>query len=313
MDFRFCETLVKKHLPIASGLILAGLLLATSASSGQNDDAVYQPSPGAIKSDDSDKAIADCTQAIQANPQDKQAYFRRAFAYMQENENDQAISDLNRVLQIDPGFAQGYFRRAFVYMLKDEEDPALADLSQAIQISPKYAWAYFRRAYVYMIKHDYDQAVADLNQVIQIDPNFTRAYSRRDYVYQLKGDYGQVIADLNQTIQSNPKDAGTYNHLAWLLATCPEAGSRNGIQAVQSATTACQLTSWQAPAYLDTLAAAEAEAGDFNDAVKWENEALSTPSSDVISTGRKNRLALYQSHQPYHVVQYDPHFEIIVN
>jgi tetratricopeptide (TPR) repeat protein len=305
---------VKRHLPISSGFLLAGLLLllAASTSFGQDTDADQQ-NPGVIKNDDSDKAIADLTQVIQANPQDKQAYFQRAYAYMRENDNDKALSDLTQVLQIDPGFAQAYFRRAFVYMLKNEEDPALADLSHAIQINPQYAWAYFRRAYVYMIKRDYDQAVADLNQVIQIDPKFTRAYSRRDYVYQLKGDYGQVIADLKQTIQSNPKDAGSYNHLAWLLATCPEAGFRNGIQAVQNATTACQLTSWETPTDLDTLAAAEAEAGNFNEAVKWENEALSTPSSDVISTGRKKRLTLYQAYQPYHVDKYDPHLELIVN
>jgi tetratricopeptide (TPR) repeat protein len=304
---------VKKHLPCALGLFLAGLLLTTPPCLGQDADADDPQNQGVVRSDDSDQAIAKWTQAIQANPQDKQAYFMRAYAYMQENDTDPALSDLTRAIQIDPEFELAYFRRAFVYMLKDEEDPALADLSQAIQINPRYTRAYYRRAYVYMIKRDYDRALADLNQAIQINPKFTNAYTRRDYVYQLKGDYGQVITDLNQAIQSNPKAAGNYNQLAWLLATCPQAGFRNGAQAVQDATTACQLTGWKAPVVLDTLAAADAEAGDFVDAVKWENQALATPSTDVIATGRKNRLALYQAHQPYHVDQYDPRLKMIVN
>ncbi len=95
---------------------------------------------------------------------------------------------------------------------------------------------------------------------------------------------------------------------------CPLAQFRSGPQAVQEATTACDLTHWQNNAMLDTLAAACAEAGDFDDAVKWESQTLQNPSPDDATVAdRQARLQLYRNGQPYHVDKYNPHFEMIVN
>ena len=67
------------------------------------------------------------------------------------------------------------------------------------------------------------------------------------------------------------------------------------------ATKACELTKWAEPGALDTLAAACAEAGDFNSAVKWQSKAISlAKSSKAQLADASRRLTMYQHRQPYH-------------
>lgn len=74
---------------------------------------------------------------------------------------------------------------------------------------------------------------------------------------------------------------------------------RNGKEAVELATKACELSQWQNWSEIDTLAAAYAEAGDFDQAIKYERHVMQMtrpPTSD----GRiKQRLTLYEKHKAY--------------
>ena len=89
------------------------------------------------------------------------------------------------------------------------------------------------------------------------------------------------------------------NSLAWLRATCPETGTRDGKEAVKLAIKACELSNWTYWGYIDTLAAAYAEAGDFKDAVKYQKEALKMVEKSTGHPELQRRLALYEQKQPY--------------
>jgi hypothetical protein len=72
------------------------------------------------------------------------------------------------------------------------------------------------------------------------------------------------------------------------------------MSAIQYARRACALTSWKTPEFLDTLAAAFAEAGNFRRAIAWQVRALSFPDF-VRDEGEKarQRLELYKQRRPY--------------
>jgi hypothetical protein len=88
--------------------------------------------------------------------------------------------------------------------------------------------------------------------------------------------------------------------LAWLLATCPDDQIRDGKNAVTLATKACDLSKWEKYEYVDTLAAAYAETGDFEQAVKYQKQAASMDGiPEDNRTNVQKRIELYLQHKPY--------------
>jgi hypothetical protein len=60
------------------------------------------------------------------------------------------------------------------------------------------------------------------------------------------------------------------------------------------------LTNWKNPGFLDTLAAAFAESGNFDEAIKWQRAALEFPEfAESSGVEARQRLRLYSLGRPY--------------
>ena len=118
--------------------------------------------------------------------------------------------------------------------------------------------------------------------------------------YESIGQYSNVVAVLHKAILFDPNDDSSYNQLAWIKATCSDASVRNGKEAVSAASKACELTEWKDWEYIDTLAAAYAEAGDFKRAVEFQEQALRTGNpSELEQKVMRERVALFKDSQPF--------------
>jgi tetratricopeptide (TPR) repeat protein len=249
-----------------------------------------------------DKAIADYTQAISLNPKDDKAYNNRGIDYSDKGEYDKAIADYTQAISLNPKDYNAYYNRGNAYGFKGGYDKAIADYSQAIALNPKYDAAYSNRGNIYGIK--YDKAIVDYTQAISLNPKEHKIYFIRGVAYEIQRMYDKAIEDFNQAIKNIPqfsKFTEPYNSMSRLLATCSDDKYRDGNKAIEFAQKALE-SEPNNPAILDTLAAAYAEAGKFEDAVKTQEKAISLLSEkdkDKYLSEYTEHLNFYKARKPW--------------
>jgi tetratricopeptide (TPR) repeat protein len=141
--------------------------------------------------------------------------------------------------------------------------------------------------------------VADLNQAIGLSPSDARAYVTRGLAWCDQSRYDQAVSDFRDALTQSPHDVYVLGHFAWFRATCPDAKFRDGKNAVEIATRACELTGGTAAGHLCELAAAYAEAGDFDAAVKWQTTAMERLKDPSRQEWYADLLKSFREKKPY--------------
>jgi len=196
--------------------------------------------------------------------------------------------------------AEEYRSRALELIKKGDVRKATADLTAAIRLEPKNAVLYAERGQLFASAGDQKRALADFDLAVRFDPKLAMPYAARADLWRRKGEYARAKADYSEALRVEPKNAVVSCNLAWLLSTCPLNNLRDGRRALQLATQACEQMEWTEPESLDTLAAANAEVGDFEQAQIWQGKAMRIAEERQHELkGAKERLALYKQEKPY--------------
>ncbi|MDR3638024.1 MAG: tetratricopeptide repeat protein [Isosphaeraceae bacterium] len=247
-----------------------------------------------------DQALAYFTSAIKERPGDPWPYQMRGLVYAYLRDFEHAIADDTEAIKLDPRDPVSYHNRGNARLAREDYDGAIADYNRATALDPKDAASYVHRALAWAAKHDYDLAIADDNQAIRLDSRDVATYHQRALAWAAKQDYEQALADYAEALKINPDDALAYNGRAWIWATAADPNVRDGHKAVQSAARANELSGGSNPYILGTLAAASAEQGDFDAAVRWQTKALERFAAEHLDQGaHRRRLELYKSGKPF--------------
>jgi hypothetical protein len=102
-------------------------------------------------------------------------------------------------------------------------------------------------------------------------------------------------------LQIRPDWVEAQDHLAWLLATSPDASARNGAKAVELARAAERESQGQSAASLAVLAAAYAETGKFSEAIEVAQRARQLAQSQnnaALAKVVEGQLRQYQNAAP---------------
>jgi hypothetical protein len=147
-------------------------------------------------------------------------------------------------------------------------------------------------------KRKYEWAAANPRAALAPDPPLPTPEPEASR-WLAQRDYARALAAYDQRARAYPDLVEPHLECAWVRATCPDASYRDGKRAVASATRACELTSWKDTRALEVLAAACAEAGDYAEAVNWQQKAMALPTNPSFADHLRDRLDLYRAGKPY--------------
>ena len=250
-----------------------------------------------LELEDFDSALADADAAVERNPESATAYQTRGMIHRALDRADEAEADFTKTLALEPERILAQLARATVRLGLKRFPEALSDCDAVIRALPALPKAYEIRGMARKFSGDVAGALADFNEAIRLNPASLLAYNLRAGIHYQQQQYNRAIQDHLEALKRDPKSAGTFNQLAWIWATAPDPDVRNGTRAKECATRACELTEWQEAGFLDTLAAACAELGDYDDAVKWMEKAIGLAPEH--EDDYRTRLDLYENDKPY--------------
>jgi tetratricopeptide (TPR) repeat protein len=203
-------------------------------------------------------------------------------------------------LAIRPGNALAYTVLAHNLRERGDWSAALVAANRAIEISPNYHMAHKCLGLALRDKKDLPGAVAALQKAIELDDGDSGARHGLGQILQQQGRYAEAEEAYLGAIKAQPGSVPPYDSLARLLATCPDDKARDGKRAVEYATAACERSGWKDPSYQDTLASAYAEAGRFEEAVRYQTRALADPAlKGDLRTAAMQRMELYRQNKPF--------------
>jgi tetratricopeptide (TPR) repeat protein len=250
---------------------------------------------------DWDRALRDYDEAVRIQPNNYDALVNRGNAYARKKERDKSTRDYDEALRLNPKMFQAYCNRAMNYLAAGDLDRARADLTESVRLNPKFAEGYSRRSIVLLRLKRKDEALVDADSAVRLTPDRAEPYVVRARLRSARREFSLARADFECALERSREPQSSFlNSLAWFFATCPDQAGRNGKKSIELATKGCDLTKWKDAHLLDTLAAAFAETGDYDQAIKRQSEAIKLYEGPAEErSGMEKRLALFKRHQPY--------------
>lgn len=151
-----------------------------------------------------------------------------------------------------------------------------------------------------------EEAIVEYQKAIRLSPGHYKARVNLCQALVHEKRYAQALAVATRGLHHSPDQPAMMNMTAWMFATCPEKGLRNGVEAVRLARKASELQSHSDAYTLDTLAAGMAEVGDFQGAIEQARRAIQVAETNGQSSlipEIRERLALYASGQAYRIAE----------
>jgi tetratricopeptide (TPR) repeat protein len=246
-----------------------------------------------------DEAIIHYLEALRIMPDDAKTYSNLGIALASLGRLAEAISHFHRGLEIQPDNVDILNNLAIAYKSQGNLDGAISCYQRVLEDAPDDVKTHYKLVDVYQSQGKVEDAIRHVRRVVQIEPNNAEAHYELGGLLQSLGKLDEAIISYRKVVEIMPEWPVGLNSLAWLLAMRADSG--NVDEAIGLAERAAELTRHQDAYILDTLAAAYAAGGRYDEAIKTEEAGLKLAlagKNEELSSHIRKQLELYRRVKP---------------
>ena len=137
------------------------------------------------------KAVDAHQQAINIDPNFKEAHYNLGITYWNMKEYAKAIAAYRQAVEIDPNFRDAYYNLGTTYLQQKQYSKAVDTYQQAIDIDPNFRDAYYSLGLTYFKMDKFQKAREALEEVLRLDSNYQAA---RELLEKVNGDSVQLLS-----------------------------------------------------------------------------------------------------------------------
>jgi Flp pilus assembly protein TadD len=236
---------------------------------------------------------------IRQDPGDVSLHNDVALLYKESGRLDQTVVHFASVVRLRPESAAAHYNLATALVSDNRPRDAIDELREALRIDPDYVGAHNNLGGALVKVGNRPEAVAQFREAIRLDPTDPDAYYNMGLISLADNNGSEAVRWFREALAHGADTIEVLTRLSWQLATAPSLLPGTAEEAMHLAERAAAKTNYQDVAVLDVVAAAEAAAGRFDQAVTTCTAALALEPDEALASPIRARQALFKAHRRY--------------
>jgi tetratricopeptide (TPR) repeat protein len=244
------------------------------------DDSYYARSGDMSRSrGENEIALRDFQKSLELNEKNVRAHMGMGEVLRELDKCDEAKAHFVRAIEIQPQNALGHEGLGRVLGQQGKLQEAANSYREALRLEPALFAAHFHLGVALVDLRRLDEAKRHLAEANRLQPTVPHPICVLGVALSREGRADEAAAHFRRALALAPDLVQALAELASILATSNDPALRNGKEAVELATRACELTRHKDPGVQLVLSEAYAENGRFGDAVFMAERVLQTAAT----------------------------------
>jgi Flp pilus assembly protein TadD len=253
-------------------------------------------------------AAAHCAEGARLEPEVPRIWIAWGQALAALGKDSDATERFREAVRLDPQSAGARSYLAQALARQGNLDEAIAAQAEAVRLDPSSAGAHNALGVFHAQQGDWAGAVASWRRALELASQDTTVLANLAWGLQRKGETTEAAALYRRVVESDAAWLERTNRTAWTRGTDLREERRDPEEACRLAEQVCAAAPTAEARYLDTLGAAYAEAGRFDEAAAAACRALQLATragETVLASDLRHRLSLYRERKPFRAARED--------